>query len=114
MYRHAVEVILWAWTALMRRAFEQRQRLEDEMARTAGPGDLEREHQATVGQQPESVLSDRGTEQNSGRAARAVRRRHLDVGVEIEAREVRASGERARAATARRDRPLACPDSERC
>jgi hypothetical protein len=46
-----------------RELLEQRERLEDELARAVRPGRLEREHDATVGQQPESILSDRRPEQ---------------------------------------------------
>ena len=42
---------------------EQRQRLEHEMARAVGPGGLEREQDAAIGQEPEPVLGHRRAEQ---------------------------------------------------
>jgi hypothetical protein len=44
-----------------RQLLEQRERLEDQVARAVCPGALEREHDATVAQQPESMLSHRRT-----------------------------------------------------
>jgi hypothetical protein len=73
---------------------EQHERLEHEMARAVRPCRLEREHDAAIGQQPESIPSDRGAEQITAELlqARAIRRRLRDVGVEIEAREMRVPG----------------------
>ena len=73
-----------------RELLEQRDRLEDEMTRAVRPGGLEREHNAIVGQQPESILSDRRPEQVAAELfqTHAIRRRHCDIGVEIEARQM--------------------------
>jgi len=79
-----------------RELLEQRERFEDEMARAVCPGGLEREHDATVGQPPESILSDRGTKPIAAELfqTRAIRRRHGHVGVEIEARQMGVPGRR--------------------
>jgi hypothetical protein len=73
---------------------EQLQRLEHEMARAVRPGGLERERNAAIGQEAEPVLSHRRPEQIAAELfqARAIGGRHRDVGVEIEAREMRAPG----------------------
>jgi hypothetical protein len=61
-----------------------------EMARAIRPRRLEGEHEAAIGQQPEPALSHRRAEQIAAEMlpARAVRGRHRDVGVEIEARQM--------------------------
>jgi hypothetical protein len=73
---------------------EQLQRLEHEMARAIRPRGLEREHDAAIVQEPESVLSHRRAEQIAAELfqARAIRGRHGDVGVQIEASEMRVPG----------------------
>jgi hypothetical protein len=74
-----------------RKLLEQRERLEDQVARAVCPGVLEREHDATVAQQPESILSHRRTEQIAAELfqPRAIRCRHRAVGVKIETRQMR-------------------------
>jgi len=69
-----------------RELLEQRERLEDEMARAIRPGCLEREHDATVGQQSESILRDRRPEQIAAELfqTRAIRRRQRSTGVTSE------------------------------
>ena len=67
-----------------RQLLEQRERLDDEMACAIRPGRLERAQDATVGQQPESILSDRRPEQIAalcGPASYAHRRDHFVIAI---------------------------------
>jgi hypothetical protein len=74
--------------------FEQRERLEHELARAVRPRSFEREHDAAIGQVPQPILGHRRAEQIAAELfqARAIRGRHCDVGVEVEAREMRVPG----------------------
>jgi hypothetical protein len=74
--------------------FEQLQRLEHELARAVCPGRLERERDAAIGQEPESVLCHGRAEQIAAELfqARPILGRHRDVRVQIEASEMSVPG----------------------
>ena len=70
---------------------EELQGLEHELAGAIRPRRLQRQHDAAIVEEPQPVLRHRGPEQVASQLfqARAIRGRHLDVSVQIEAREVR-------------------------
>jgi hypothetical protein len=73
-----------------RQGREEFQRLEEEMTRAVGPGGLEREQDAAVVQEPETLLRDRRAQQIATELleARAVPGGHGEIGVKVEAIQV--------------------------
>ena len=70
---------------------EELQRLEHELAGAIGPCRLQRQHDAAIVEEPQPVMRHRRPEQIAAQLfqARPICGRHLDVGVQIEPREVR-------------------------